>query len=536
MFYIIIIRKGYMTMPLIERKTLDRVKSDDILLFDAGNLIKSGQKAGGNAGQLAKFSVSFITVVTPTKEEKSRLFGRKIDQFLSNYIEKKYLAGSGELRFRLKETLLSLYIPYTEKDQSFFIPGKRNYLVENDLLQNKIESLNREQVAAGSSRLINKYKLKFAMDIITQFQSAYISLKLKAPGQKELPGHIQRMHMNSNRLNSWYDEARFRTMGDSLVNQSIDMALMYMHTFTNINKKRIEDEQPLSEARFDSSQRKAVNGLYQYKPEFILEATIGVLLHNLGLAHQSVHKIISSKPLHTGDPAEKEKIKTIQQSVNVVRHLLDREDISSISKMICTMQKEFPDGTGFPSPNENKYLYEFVRLFHIISFYDQMTNPVLTKIPFSRIDVIEYMIDNSGEYKHSGDKYTSQPKFDALLLEEFLGVLAPYDINEKVYIYEKGKHNNQIFVGKVVSYPDSHIPLISILKDEKHGKEYHDGSVFLHISSSSMYVKKDGKTERKVYPWIAQLEIFDKKVDAGNLSEYEDPIFGKERILHKKFR
>lgn len=523
-------------MPIIERKTLDRVKSDDVLLYDAGNLIKSGQRAGDNVGQLAKFSVSFITVVTPTKEEKSRLFGRKIDQFLSNYIEKKYLAASGELRFRLKETLLSLYIPFSENDQSFSMPGKRNYLAVNDLLQNKVESLNREQVAVGSSRLLNKYKLKFVVDIMTQLQSAYNSQKLKVHGQKDLPGHIRRMHMNSNRLNSWYDETRFRTMGDSLVNKSIDMALLYMHTFININKKRIEDEQPLSEARFDSNQRKAVNGLYQYKPEFILEATVGVLLHNLGLAHQSVHKIISPKPLLTDDPADKEKIKTVQQSVNVVRHLLDREDISSISKMICTMQTEFPDGTGFPSPNENKHLFEFVRLFHIVSFYDQMVNPVLTRIPFSRIDVIQYMIDHSGEYKYTGDKYTKQPKFDSLLLEEFLNVLAPFDINEKVYIYEKGKHNNQIFVGKVVSYPDSYIPLISILKDEKNGKEYHDGSVFLHISSSSMYLKKNGKTERKVYPWIGQLEIFDKKVDAGDLSDYKDHIFGKERILHKKFR
>ncbi|MDA3810455.1 MAG: hypothetical protein PF518_09025 [Spirochaetaceae bacterium] len=524
-------------MPIIERKTLDRIKEDDILLYDAGNLIKAGQKAGNNASQLAKFSVSFITVISPTKEEKSRLFGRKIDQFLSNYIENKNHSRSGELRFRLRETLLSIDDPFIEQDQSYSIPGKRNYLSENDLLQKKIESLNFEQVAAGSSRLINTYKLKFSVDIITQFQSSSFSLKLKEQGKKEIPGHINRMSMNSNRLNSWYDESRFRTMGDSLVNQSIDIALMYLHTFTNINKKRIADEQPLSQARYDSSQRKAVDGLYQYKPEFILEATIGALLHNLGYAHQTVHKIISSKPLLNSDnSAHKDKIKKVQQSVNVVRHLLDREDISSISKMICTMQKDYPDGTGYPIPNENKYLYEFVRLFQIISFYDQMTNPVLTKIPFSRIDVIRYMIENSGEYKYTGDKYTNQPKFDSPLLEEFLNVLAPYEINEKVYLYEKGKHNNPIFVGKVVSYPDSYIPLISILKDEKNDKEYLDGSVFLHISSSSLYLKKEGKTERKVYPWISHLEIFDKKVDAGNLAEYEDHLFGKERILHKKFR
>ena len=64
---------------------------------------------------------------------------------------------------------------------------------------------------------------------------------------------------------------------------------------------------------------------------------------------------------------------------------------------------------------------------------------------------------------------------------------------EKVYLYEKGKHNQHIFVGKVVSYPNSHDPLISILKDERKGKEYRDGSLFMHIPSSSMMVMKNGK-------------------------------------------
>ncbi|MBI9099290.1 MAG: hypothetical protein JEY91_12470 [Spirochaetaceae bacterium] len=343
-------------MPIIERKTLDRVSSKDYLYYDAGNLLKAGQKAGANAANLAKFSVSFVTVINPTKEESEKLFSRKMDQFIGNYIEKKHIEREGELISRLRETLMSLYVPYLETDQSFSIPGKKNYLAKGDLLQRKIESLNSEQVAAGSSRLINKYKLKFAVEIMTQFQANYNSLKYREIGQKDQKGHIGRLHVNSIRMSSWYDETRFRTMGDSLVNQSIDIALLYLHTFMNINKKRIADERPFSEARYDSMQKKAVDGIYQYKPEFILEATIGVLLHNLGLAHQSVHKIISGKPiLIKENPSDKQKIKFIQQSVNVVRHLLDREDISSISKMICTMQKDFPDGTGYPIPINNLF-------------------------------------------------------------------------------------------------------------------------------------------------------------------------------------
>ncbi len=524
-------------MPIIERKTLDRVNSEDILYLDAGNLIKAGHKVGSNTPTLASYNVSFITVIAPTKEERSHFLDDKVNLFIQEYIAKRKREQNDNLRFRLRDTLLSLHVPFREEDQSFSVPGKRNYLKDNDLLAKKLESLNYNQVEAGSSRLINKYKLKFAVDILSQYQSFYNSLKPMESDQKEAKGCMNRLHVNSIRLNSWYDDTRLRTMGDSLVNQSIDIALLYMHAFININKKRIIEGRPLSEARWDPKQRKTEKGIYQYKPEVILEASIGVLMHNIGNAHHSIHQIISDKPLLSSDsPQDQQKIKLIQKSINVLKHLMDRDDISSISKMICIMQKDFPDGTGYPSPNENRYLFEFVRLFQIIDFYDRMTNPVMTKTTFSRMDVINYLLSNSGEYNYSGEKFQPQPRFDSVLVNEFLDVLAPYEIKEKVYLFEKGKHNYPLFVGKVVSYPDSWFPLISILKDEKNGKEYRDGSVFMHVPSSSLYLKSDGKTERKKYPWIGNLEIFDKNVDAGDISEHEDIISGQVRPLYKKYK
>lgn len=524
-------------MPVIERKTLDRVHSGDVLFYDAGNLLKAGQKVGENVGNLAKFNVSYITVISPTREEKAKFFDRKIDEYLKGYIEQKHRERNGELLMRLKETLMSLYVPFVETDQSFSVPGKKNFLSADDLLQRKIESLNREQVAAGSSRLLNKYKLKFAVDIMTELQGQYGALRHREPGMRDQKGVMARMHINSIRLNSWYDQSRFRTMGDSLVLQAIDRALLLLHTFTNINKKRIADERPFSEARYDVTQKKASDGIYQYKSDFILEAAVGALLSNIGLAHQSIHRIISGKPLlDIAAKGDKDSIKKIQQSINVARHLLDREDISSVSKMICTMQKEYPDGTGFPSPNENKILYEFVRLFHIISFYDQLTNPVLCRVPYSRMQVIEYMKSHSGPYHYNGESFTKQARFDSVLLDEFLTVLAPYHINEKVYLYEKGRYESPLFIGKVASYPDSHVPMISLLKDEKRDKEYRDGSMFIHLPGSCLYMKKQGKMEKKKFPWIEKLEIFDKKVDAGSIENFKDVVFGEERILHKSLR
>ncbi len=216
--------------------------------------------------------------------------------------------------------------------------------------------------------------------------------------------------MNSIRLNSMYDDSKLASLGDSLVNQSIDIALLFLHTFININKKRIIEGRPLSESRWDPSQKKSNQGIYQYKPELIFEAVIGALLHNVGEAHSLVHQIISGKPYFSDQSKNDQmKIKQIQKSTNVLKHLLDRDDISSITRMIAVMQKDYPDGTGYPSPNENRYLFEFVRLFQI-----------------------------------------------------------------KVYLYEKRKRNHPMYVGKVVSYPDSYFPMVAILKDEKNNRAYRD--------------------------------------------------------------
>ena len=282
-------------MPIIERKTLDRVQSRDFMYHDAGNMIKAGQKAENNAGALGKFNVSVITVVNPTKEEKAQTLDSKIPQLIQHFIENKASENNEDLKVRLRETLSSMYVPFSEKDQAFNVPGKKKYLSENELLTRKLESINFEQVEAGSSRLISKYKLKFAVDIIKEIQAGYHKLKPLEPGQKEQRGTMRRFHANSIRLSSWYEDNRFRTMGDSLINQAIDTALLYLHVFTNMNKKRILEDRPMSDSRFDPSKRKSSEGIYQYNEDFITEATIGILLHNIGYSHQKVHQIISGK-------------------------------------------------------------------------------------------------------------------------------------------------------------------------------------------------------------------------------------------------
>ena len=61
------------------------------------------------------------------------------------------------------------------------------------------------------------------------------------------------------------------------------------------------------------------------------------------------------------------------------------------------------------------------------------------------------------------------------------------------------------------------------------GRTYHDGTVFIHIPSSSLYIKSARQNSKKEASWIENLEIYDKNVNSGNISEYEDPIAGNER-------
>ena len=520
------------TMPIIERKSLDRLNSDDILYYDAGNLIKAGTRVGDNIPVLARYNVSFVTVISLSREEKSLLQGGKEKQYILDYIGKRKRKEHDDLKFNMKNTLQDFHEIFAETDRSFSISGKRTYLEENELLSRKLDPLNYNSVQAGSYKIIDRSKLKYVNDLLVRFQSFYDKLKPLEKGEKASRGSMGRLHVNSIRLNSYYDNSKLSKIGDSIVNQSIDTALLFLHTFTNINKKRIIEGRPFSESRWDPTQRKTDQGLFQYKPEMILEAALGVLLHNVGNAHRSIHQIISGKPmLSAKERKDRDRIRLLQKSVFILKHLLDREDISSISRMMCIMQRDYPDGTGYPLPNENRYLFEFVRLFQIIDFYDRMTNPVVSKTVFSRMDVINYIAENSGTYKYSPEKPQANPKFDSNLVDEFFNVLAPYDINEKVYLYQKGKRNHPLFVGKVVSYPDSHYPLVSVFKDEKNGRSYRDGTVFLHVPSSSLFLKNKDKTVRKKFQWIGDLEIYDKNTNAGNLDEYIDPVSGSVRPL-----
>ncbi len=87
------------------------------------------------------------------------------------------------------------------------------------------------------------------------------------------------------------------------------------------------------------------------------------------------------------------------------------------------------------------------------------------------------------------------------------------------------------------SYLQSHIPLISILKDERNGKQYPYGRLLMFIPAGLIMQAKGGKILKKTpLDWLKDLKIYDRKVNPGDISGYYDNILGKLRVLAKRWR
>lgn len=525
-------------MPIIEVKNLERLHSEDILLEDAGALIKAGQKIGNTAPELAKHKCSVYKVISLSREEKERLLiDGNIGKNIGSYISQRKSVRIASLRDRLRGIMLELYSPFDESQALFNIPGKKSHIENEALLENSIDAIYRLEISAGANRIINKYKFKFVHEILREIYEMADAGKPREPGETARHGFIPRVSFFTIRLGSKYDGGRFSMLGDATVNQAIDTALFFLYAIINLNKRRIMQGCPVTEDRFDPEKHTDSTTRYQYKKDLIIDAAAGILLHNLGFSHTSIHSIISSKPVITEWGRDsKEIIRKVQRHINVSRNLLEEIEISSISRMMVSLQKDYPDGSGFPYLNSNKFKHEFLRLFQIIDFYDQMTNPVCCPTVYSRMDVLNYIENNSGKYNHNGSKFKPCKRFDIEMLNEFKTILAMYEAGEKIYLYDKANRSQHLYVGKVHSYLASHIPLISILKDEKKNREYKDGQLFFYIPESEVYLKQNGRLVKKKLPFIANLTIIDKNLDPGDMEKYEDLLYGKKRPVAKSFQ
>jgi HD domain len=524
-------------MPSIEIKSIDRVGEGDRLLMDAGAFARAGSPVDERSiRHLGRHRVRIIPTLALTYEE-SRLGGDEnatIEKFL------KARQGPWEtVRGRIYEKLKSCYVPFSESDHAFQAPGKRKQIVPGVLLEPRPERLYLDDIAAGSGRILPDEAVRYLRDGLNTIFAMLVKLTVRSAETRGSQKRIPRLGFFTIRMQSRYDGERLVAVGDAHIRHALDSACYFLSIMININKKRIISGAPLTERRFDPSSTASQDSLFQYSQEFIVDAALGILLHALGFAHQDIHRVVSTASLIDGESvAEKRRIRLIQRNILVSRNLLrERHDISAISRMMLLQQHSYPDGTGFPPPNENKYLHEFVRLFHIVAAWDEMTNPATSHTPFSRMDVLDYLRDNAGEYRWDRERFSPGSRFDSSLLEEFLQIIAPWQPGEKVYLYNGDRRNAYLFVGRVHSYLDQPLPLISILKDERSGKSYPFGRLLFHLPSSTGFFMDGGKAVKKMKAeWIGRLRIHDLMINPGSIGEYQDLLYGSVLPLAKGVR
>ncbi len=527
-------------MPLIERKSIERLAPSEILYSNAGSLLKAGQPVTDNViGELAKRRVPYVETCRPTQEEISAAGGDReaAVEEMGKLILDEQRQQFNSLRERLIENLKSIYLPYSEEDRSFHSRGRKKQISRGDLLTNTLNPLVRDDVAAGSSAVVDANVLRFTREFINTFYSFLADRDALTPETRKKRKVIHRLHLSKVRLHSHYDGERINSVGDALAVQAADSMLMFLHAMVNLNKKRIIAGKPLSESKYRPDLKKSSDEVYRYDEDFIKEAALGVALMNLGLAHKEVHRLLPTSTLNPDNRSDLLRIRTLQRSVYAGQHLLDREDISSLARMMVSLQFDFPDASGYPPPFKNRFLHDFVRLFQIVRTYDEMTNPVVGRTAYNRMDVIRYLREQSGEYAPSKTPPGEHARFDSNLVEEFISILAPYRKGELVFLYPGSRRSEHIYVGKVHSYLDSHLPVISILKDEKTGRRYRDGQLLIYIPKSMLFVMENGKVvKRNNFGWIKELQIYDKHLDAGHIKDYEDFIFGRQRSFAKQLK
>ena len=528
-------------MPSIERKNIDRIRSDDRLLVDISTFSKAGRLLDDKAVKiLVRHKALTLSTIKLTYEETERVKKSNgmldPDRIISDGIDNR-TDQLMKLRYRLLEKVKSFYMPFRETHQIFNVSGKKKHLTLGKLLEQEPGPLYDRDIKAGSEALMPPNDLKYVGEIVKAIYGV-MDRRIRPypePGKKK----TKRLSLNSIRLQSVYNADRLQTVGDALPWHAVDTALYFLFTMISINKKRIIRGRAMSLARFDPDKKTDINEEFQYPSEFIIEAAVGILLHKIGYYHDKIQQIVSSKPVFVlEDSRSQNNIRLMQKNYFIGRNMLkNRDDISSISRMMYSFQYEYSDGTGFPPVNDHKFLHEFVRLFQLVDFYDEMTNPVIGKTAYSRMDVIDYIRKHSGYYSYGRERFIRQKRFDEKLFNEFLEVLAPYEMEEKIYIYPEKNTDEHIFVGRVYSYLNSYIPLISILKDERSGKRYNFGQLLMFIPTSMIMQAKGGKILKKLpLNWVKTLKIFDMPVNPGNISEYRDFIYGKERVLSKKWR
>ena len=311
-------------MPSIEIKSLDRIKAGDRLLVDAGAFAKAGRSIDEKViDLLVKHKVVYVPTIAPTYEELEVLRRKELDD--SSIIEKELehrLTSIVKLRFKIIDKLKSIYIPYSETTSVFQVRGKKKQMAKAILLETEPGILYQPEIDAGSHVLISPNHLKFLKDCLFSYNSIIERMIVRDTDTRGQKNIIPRQLFHTVRLHSYYGGNKVSSIGDAVPWQTLDIASMFLTVMNNINKKRILQGLPLSEERFDAAKSVDRETTFQYRGELLVDATLGILLSEIGFYQEKVHRVLSQRPV-LGSPGltGREQIFLLQKSINISRNL-----------------------------------------------------------------------------------------------------------------------------------------------------------------------------------------------------------------------
>jgi hypothetical protein len=180
--------------------------------------------------------------------------------------------------------------------------------------------------------------------------------------------------------------------------------------------------------------------------------------------------------------------------------------------------------------------------------WDELVNPVLHPHPMGRAEAISFLFGRSGDYKPGA----RSARYDKVLLEDFLRVLRPWAIGERVDLYMDGLRSRRYYCGFVRGYRNeaSLMPEVCVLKNEVVGESYAFGRVVLDLDAGRVLLlddkgkvgasiprelaeEKDEKGEyrvknpkvREMLRQLPSLQCLDDLKDSWMPAEYADPVF-----------
>jgi hypothetical protein len=550
-------------MPLLKRKAVeDLVATRDILYSKAGNVANAGSIVTDTLIQrLLRHRAPVVTVIVPTREEAAGGMG---GEEIERIVREKEGTPFAVLRNRLFECAKKIYKPYSELTNRAFWGKLGEKLIKADfLLERKPDILYKQGIVNGSLGLVssteasNQYNDKKA---ILDCLDGIFSL-VEAEG-------FPRLYLDSVRLGAIYDSdvkdrVRILDPGNANAWHATDTAILALAALAGMSARRKAEGLPESTMEFEKQRNQITSHKtiavkaerFHYPRETIIDSAFGCLLHGLGLAHISINRIVSKRPLFDDSPLSLESIKAIRKSQFVVRNLFEeRGDISAISKKVIFQMKQYPDGTGYPLAEapEAHNIPEYARMAIIADDYDELVNPVLSPHPMGRVEALRFLAKRAGEYGPG----RASARYDKALLDEFEKVIKPFETGERIDLFMEGKRSRKYYCGFARGYAaeSRFLPQVCVLKNAVLGESYAFGRVAFDLETFSVLlidekgevgsvIPRDRMNERdssgafriknqKIREMLSQLPelvSLDDVRDAWSIEEYADPVFDVRR-------